>query len=169
MFDYKRKLVVILVKWQKKRLEIMYVTNKASTGEWTTMRPLMTTTEPEWTSGLFTTTLLTTTAETTTKGSSWYPGSGLEALGKGLATFFKWFGVAVGAIWGVFILGWIVFAIMECWHSKKRVSPTTETSETNESPSPRNSKTLSDEPPLYDDLSVDIVLPKYDDCNNTSF
>ena len=125
------------------------------------------TTEPEWSSGQYTTTPLTTTAETTTK-DRWHLGDAFTGdILRGILIFL----VVGGSLVGLLVICAIIACIYEHYQRKKRVGNDSnpEFIEIEENSTPRNSQTLSDKPPLYDDLSVDIVLPTYDDCNNTIF
>ena len=132
------------------------------------------TTEPEWSSGQYTTTPLTTTAETTTK-DRWHLGDIAGDIGDAITgdivRGFLIFMVVGGSLVGLLVIWAIIACIYEHYQRKKRVGNDSnpEFIEIEENSTPRNSQTLSDKPPLYDDLSVDIVLPTYDDCNNTIF
>ena len=142
----------------------MYVAEYGTTEAWSTGMSLWTTAEPEFSTGQFLTTPMTTTAaETAETKDTWYPGK--------VINFLKWFGIALGALAGFSILGSIIGYIYEVYDSKKRINSQSNPDfiDVEENSSPRNIQTSSDKPPLYDDLSVDITLPTYDDCNNTPF
>ena len=146
----------------------MYIAEYGTTEAWSTGMSQWTATEPEFSTGQFLTTPMTTTAaETTETKDTWYPGK----VADGFINFLKWFGIALGALAGLSILGSIIGYIYEVYDSKKRINPQSNLDfiEVEENTTPRNSQTSSDKPPLYDDLSVDITLPTYDDCNNTPF
>ena len=145
----------------------MYIVQVDLTETGATGKSFWATTEPEWSSGQYTTTPLTTTAETTTK-DRWHFGDAFTGdILRGILIFL----VVGGSLLGLIVISAIIACIYEHYQRKKRVGNDSnpEFIEIEENSTPRNSQTLSDKPPLYDDLSVDIVLPTYDDCNNTIF
>ena len=148
----------------------MYIVQVDLTETGATGKSFWATTEPEWSSGQYTTTPLTTTAEPTTT-DRWHLGDTADKIGDAITDILRIFLICLVAA-GSFLVLFVIWACFyEHYQRKKRVGndSSPEFIEIEENSTPRNSQTLSDKPPLYDDLSVDIVLPTYDDCNNTIF